>query len=216
MRDLRTRANDDACALVGEVKEYASEPKVRGYRAVHLAYSVRVPGVQRPVPVEVQIKTMLQDAWGELTHEDLYKPGDAITPTGFHEAVAQTMANLLAEVDRLADNLAEELAATIAPNSDLEDLAQSSDNELEVTVRSAGPKYALAVGAYGRQGLIPAYAVRDAAGLTGFIAVDDYVEAGERLSALPRCDPEGSQRQQHQVPDQREPQERQPSHMRRQ
>lgn len=180
--DLVAQATDDVCALVGRVKDYASEPKPSGYRAVHLAYKVRLPGVERPVHVEVQIKTMLQDAWGELTHEDLYKPGEAFKPTAFHEAVALTMANLLAEVDRLADRLAEDLAATIAPETEFEDLAASSDNTFVVTVRSTGPTYALAVDTDGRQGLIPAYAVRDAADVSGFIAVDDYVKAGDRLS----------------------------------
>src|SRR5690606_4195308 len=133
-------------------KDYVSKPKPSGYRAIHLEYLVQVPG-HDDVAVEVQIKTRLQDAWSELTHEDLYKPGAPIKVTPFHESVALTMANLLAEVDRLADNLAEELASTIEEPVLVPEVPVGT---VRVRVRTTGPRFALAVDEHGRQGLIQA------------------------------------------------------------
>ncbi|WP_156253600.1 (p)ppGpp synthetase [Pseudactinotalea terrae] len=168
------------------MKDYVSEPKTSGYRAVHLEFAVTVPG-HAPVVVELQIKTMLQDSWGELTHEDLYKPGAPIKTSPFHSAVGATMANLLAEVDRLADHLAFELESTVTPEGD-EDLGGPDTAEPEppartITVRTTGPRYALAVDEEGVQGLIPAYAVRRLAGVSGYVRVHDFVRKGERLEA---------------------------------
>lgn len=169
-------------------KDYVTNPKESGYRAIHYEYTVPVTGTD-PVTVEVQVKTRVQDAWGELTHEDLYKPGASLKPSPFHQSVAKTIANLLSEVDRLSDDLAHELEQSVTPSSK-EDLVDnhhdtdqelSAENNLEVTVRRTGPTYALAVDADGRQGLIPAYAVRDVLDTSDYIDVDDHVKEGMTL-----------------------------------
>lgn len=159
-------------------KDYVSKPKPSGYRAIHLEYLVQVPG-HDDVAVEVQIKTRLQDAWSELTHEDLYKPGAPIKVTPFHESVALTMANLLAEVDRLADNLAEELASTI---EEPVLVPEAPAGTVRVRVRTTGPRFALAVDEHGRQGLIQASAVRRLAGVREFIDVADYLHVDDELT----------------------------------
>nr|WP_279672602.1 RelA/SpoT domain-containing protein [Flexivirga meconopsidis] len=166
-------------------RDYVAAPKRSGYRACHVLFEVPVLN-DDPVVVEVQIKTRLQDAWGELTHEDLYKPGSAMKPIAFHGSVARAMASLLAEVDLLADDLAEELEATAdaqgleAAAGDVEPAA-AQDDFREVRVRTTGERYALAVDSSGQQGLIPAYAVRSVVGVNGLIKVDHYVEVGDKL-----------------------------------
>ena len=193
LRDHIRGLTGDDCFEIDEVKDFTESVKPSGYRAVHFIFRVPVRG-EEPVVVELQIKTRLQDAWGELTHEDLYKPGAAIKPTDFHKSVGRTMANLLAEVDRLADDLAEEMSASLESSTLLGDAPEpctepgdgadaevSVDEEAEVTVRSTGPRYALAVDEDGVQGLISAQAVRDALGVRTIIDVDDYVRRGDRL-----------------------------------
>ncbi|WP_420112573.1 GTP pyrophosphokinase [Pseudactinotalea sp.] len=179
---LRQHAPTEGIVLLGD-KDYVSAPKASGYRGVHLHFEVSVPG-HVPVVVELQIKTRLQDSWGELTHEDLYKPGAPIKTSDFHTAVAATMANLLAEVDRLADHLAVELESTVTPEEDeeLTDAAPEAATR-NVKVRTTGPRYALAVDDDGVQGLIPAYAVRRLAGTGGYVRVHDFVRRGDQLEA---------------------------------
>ncbi|MEI3843732.1 MULTISPECIES: GTP pyrophosphokinase [unclassified Microbacterium] len=167
-----------------ETKDYLSEPKASGYRAFHLLVRVTLPS-SPPVCVEVQIKTRLQDAWSELTHEDLYKPGAPINPSGFHKSVASHMASLLAVVDEMADELAGALESTIAEDVSTSDSAAADAGT--ATIRTTGPRYALAIDESGRQGLISARAVRELAAAQGmvddrrFIKVSDYLRVGDRI-----------------------------------
>ncbi|WP_158373611.1 GTP pyrophosphokinase family protein [Cellulosimicrobium cellulans] len=190
-RLLCERLDECATTLAGiervDARDYASHAKESGYRAAHHIYRVSVTG-EAPVFVEVQIKTRLQDAWGELTHEDLYKPGTAIKVSDFHRSVARTMANLLAEVDRLADDLAEEVANNTDQVSEAqvceaaEPRAGSADGTAEVRVRTTGPRYAFAVDDNGVQGLIPAYAVRALLDTDELIDVNDHVRVDDLLT----------------------------------
>jgi putative GTP pyrophosphokinase len=179
---LRKHAPTNGITLLGE-KDYVLEPKASGYRSIHMHFEVSVPG-HAPVVVELQIKTRLQDSWGELTHEDLYKPGAPIKTSDFHNAVAATMANLLAEVDRLADHLAVELESTVIPDEDEELAGVAPEAETRmVRVRTTGPRYALAVDDDGVQGLIPVYAVRRLADTGGYVRVHEFVRKGDVLEA---------------------------------
>lgn len=65
------------------VKDFISEPQPTGYRAVHVfanaPYDSVVRGsdgvsvVSKNFLCEIQIRTKLQDAWGDITHEFFYK-----------------------------------------------------------------------------------------------------------------------------------------------
>lgn len=183
-RALTDRANLGAFTRMEE-KDYVANPKDSGYRACHVIVEVPMDDGGSPVIVEVQVKTRLQDAWGELTHEDMYKPGAAMKPSSLHQTFARTMANLLAEVDDMADQLALELSAMMNPEpgdtSAEEDPSSVVEEILDVKVRTTGPKYALAVDSEGRQGLIPAYVVRRLSGEKGMIDVSDYIGEGDQL-----------------------------------
>ncbi|AKU14694.1 GTP pyrophosphokinase [Luteipulveratus mongoliensis] len=172
-----------------EHKDHVDPPKASGYRAHHIILRVPVSKGQ-PVLVEVQVKTRLQDAWGELTHEDLYKPGAAMKPGPFHTSVARAMAAMLAAVDNMADDLASDLEGSLAPDASGQSAAgdeapdaELADSDVEVRVRTTGPRFALAVDDRGRQGLIPAYAVRRLLGIKGRIDVNDHVQVNDVLRA---------------------------------
>lgn len=94
-----------AVCPVSERKDWRTTPKDSGYRAYHLNLAVSVSqGTQRrPVICELQVRTLLQDSWGELTHEDTYKPGDRV-PELF-ERLSRRMADLMATLDDLAQDL---------------------------------------------------------------------------------------------------------------
>ena len=180
LKDCKTQSPFD---LVGEPKNYWTNPKPSGYRACHVVLSVPDDGHSPPVLVEVQVKTRLQDAWGELTHEDLYKPGAAMNPSKFHGSVARAMASMLAEVDRLADDLAVELEVSTeqAPDDDDAAIQPVSVERIQVRVRTSGPRYALAVDDAGRQGLISANRVRELADSRDPIDVNDYIQVGNTV-----------------------------------
>lgn len=179
--------------VVEPVKNYHLDPKPSGYRAFHAVLGAEDSKAQHPVRVEIQVRTRLQDAWGELTHDDLYKPGGPLSPSDFHTQVAASMANLLSEVDRLADLLAQDIEQTSRGDAqDGEGETQAGDL-LRVTVTRTGPGYAIAEDELGRRGLIRARDVRLLAEVTGAaeksgenrkqIKVSDLVKVGDELPA---------------------------------
>lgn len=90
-------------------KDYFDTPKESGYRAYHLNLVTLVPSYNghHRVCGELQVRTLLQDGWGELTHEDTYKPGVALP--GLATTIARRMADLLSAVDDMAQDLRDEL-----------------------------------------------------------------------------------------------------------
>lgn len=119
---LERACNDPECSVrfAQPPTDYVAFPKPSGYRAYHAVLVVRVATHQGDldVKVEVQVKTRLQDAWGELTHEDMYKPGEALKPTKKHTDYAAHMAHLLDQVDAMADDLAAQLDSLTAASKD--------------------------------------------------------------------------------------------------
>lgn len=93
----------------GSSKDWRSVPKPSGYRAYHLnlCTSVAQATKRHPVICELQIRTLLQDSWGELTHEDTYKPGGDVPP--LVNTLSRRMADLMATLDDIAEDLRSEL-----------------------------------------------------------------------------------------------------------
>ena len=90
-------------------RDYFASPKASGYRAFHVNFVVPVSSVQgsRRIRVEVQVRTLLQDGWGELTHEDTYKPGSKVPE--WIVRMSLRMADLLAAVDNIAQDIRADL-----------------------------------------------------------------------------------------------------------
>jgi ppGpp synthetase/RelA/SpoT-type nucleotidyltranferase len=105
-------------------RDYLDVPRPSGYRGWHvnLGIGLDVDGVRRPVTCELQVRTLFQDGWGELTHEDSYKKDGDLPP--LVEVLSRRMADLLATLDDIAEDLRDELdrldeAAVVgSPNSE--------------------------------------------------------------------------------------------------
>lgn len=89
--------------------DYIRKPKESGYRAMSLLVAIPIPigGRREPVTCEVQIRTLLQHAWGELTHEDTYKPG--VKVPDLVEVLSKRLATALAVLDEIAQDLRDAL-----------------------------------------------------------------------------------------------------------
>jgi GTP pyrophosphokinase len=91
------------------IEDFIKNPSETGYRAIHLQVRVDVPfdGETVGVLVEVQIRTILEEAWGFYTHGDFYK-GENVPPV-----IADLMrefSTLLYWADCHADLLIDEVA----------------------------------------------------------------------------------------------------------
>lgn len=125
-------------------RDYFADPKPSGYRAYHVNLVVPVPQAQGSifVRVEVQARTLLQDGWGELTHEDTYKPGSSVPE--WIVAMSLRMAELLAAVDNIAQDLRTGLdvetqrAVDEAPSQPHSDVAFISTGEATLKISTPG------------------------------------------------------------------------------
>jgi putative GTP pyrophosphokinase len=106
---------------VVEVEDHHGHPTEAGYRARHVIVRTKVAEGTSSVPVEceVQLMTLLQDAWAEFAHEDLYEDGSA--PPRLVRS-AKRVAELLSGVDDILQDIREELEspALAEPESDHE------------------------------------------------------------------------------------------------
>lgn len=93
--------------------DYVAKPTKVGYRAMHLEfrYLVKLNTAEFSVGCEIQIRSLLQDAWARLSRDDLYENGP-------RELVAR-MRNLATELAK-ADDLAEEIRRAIARPQEVE------------------------------------------------------------------------------------------------
>lgn len=86
-------------------RDYVAEPKESGYRGWHVNLGIAVG--ETPVVCELQIRTLLQDSWGELTHEETYSKDGALPP--LVDVLSTRMADLLSILDDIAEDLRTEL-----------------------------------------------------------------------------------------------------------
>lgn len=90
--------------------DYIGKPKKTGYRSIHLLADIaydrvkQIDGVRKVVEdnmvFEIQIRTKLQDAWGEFTHEVHYKVPGGFEPD--YEILVAEIANRLFSEDKSA------------------------------------------------------------------------------------------------------------------
>lgn len=86
-------------------RDYVAEPKASGYRGWHVNLGIEVG--ETPVVCELQVRTLLQDSWGELTHEESYSKDGALPP--LVDVLSTRMADLLSILDDIAEDLRTEL-----------------------------------------------------------------------------------------------------------
>jgi ppGpp synthetase/RelA/SpoT-type nucleotidyltranferase len=113
--EIKTVANSQIvnCPLVKQHEDYEDDyiknPKESGYRALSLLVGIPVAigDHTEHVTCEIQIRTLLQHAWGELTHEDTYKPEMKIPE--LIVILSKRLANTLAVLDEIAQDIRNEL-----------------------------------------------------------------------------------------------------------
>jgi putative GTP pyrophosphokinase len=96
--------------LRSKTRDYIAHPK-DGYRAVHMV--ARVPTGFGQTKCEIQIRTMLQHAWAEKTHDLLYKLGRsklANIPAQIRN-LTRIQSDLLANADEMALQLSQAITA---------------------------------------------------------------------------------------------------------
>jgi ppGpp synthetase/RelA/SpoT-type nucleotidyltranferase len=88
--------------------DYVTKPKPSGYRAIHLVFPMRVPqgGNEADLGCEIQIRSLLQDSWAELSHDDVY--AGAVPPS--IENRMKALSKLLARADATADRMRNDIA----------------------------------------------------------------------------------------------------------
>lgn len=91
-----TSTMNDKCT--NEYSETESQWRQRGYRAIHI--DVELPFAHnQTIKAEVQIRTKLQDAWGDLTHEFHYKAKNSGIDNPKYEQMLATLSNRLHNED---------------------------------------------------------------------------------------------------------------------
>ncbi len=94
-----------------------ANPSPTGYRAVHIDSDVRelAKGMAATVPVEIQVKTLVQDAWGYFTHDEAYSRTGLNRDPRFSlvRSLQQVLADQLHIVDLMQRQL-EQLSADAA------------------------------------------------------------------------------------------------------
>ncbi len=72
------RAQESVYVDDTKTEDLIANPSPTGYRAIHLEASVDVSisGETIGIPVEIQIRSTLQEAWGHYTHADFYNAGE--------------------------------------------------------------------------------------------------------------------------------------------
>ena len=149
--------NDDSNLSVAEVRDYSTHPKPSGYRGRHVI--VEVPFDAEPsVLVELQLRTVMQDAWCILAEEHFFKPGQALKSDAQQERLSLVLSGLLAQADAVAGFIADDVGAYLgmgnsAPPRTL-DNGEAEAPSIEVTIRELNHSYVLAADEVGRHGII--------------------------------------------------------------
>ena len=96
------------------LQDYLYSPQDSGYRALHFSVYCTVDhkGVQHRVACEVQVRTLFQDAWGTLTHEDIYKGGQDLPPLILK--LSRRLADQLKVLDDIAQDIRDAISQKVA------------------------------------------------------------------------------------------------------
>ena len=112
------------------IQDYIKNPKDTGYRALHINFSL-ITGKSfffEIIPCEIQIRSLLQDSWAELSHEDVYKEGDKLSDD-LHDDF-KNLANLLCAADNIAQKIRERISKEQVPKSKQPDLSKLTKDGL--------------------------------------------------------------------------------------
>lgn len=96
--------------IKAEQLDYTKNPKKDGYRAIHLVFHtvVKIASDEGSIGCEVQVRSLLQDAWAILSREDIYAGGTKPPKEVLRKM--ESLSNLLALADKAADEVRKELS----------------------------------------------------------------------------------------------------------
>ena len=108
-----------------------------GYRGRHLIVkqSVVKGYEEENITAEIQVRTLLQDAWAHLSHDDFYKPDEG-SPTRLNDQM-KTLSDRLYNIDRQAESLRG------AVENQYTELRSSLELAVETKVEQFGPRSAM-------------------------------------------------------------------------
>ena len=151
-----------------EIQDHIKKPNNGGYRALHVNFRLDIgqhPFQPDLVPCEVQIRSRLQDAWAELSHDDIYKQPEL--PEDLR-ARAKELAEVLAAADRIASDIRARVTEESIPPEQRPNLNRVSREGLSFLFRET----------FGRSP--PDYVIRRALNLSSELDIESL----ERLPAV--------------------------------
>lgn len=96
-----------------DVHDYIASPQPSGYRAIHINAKYEVMGLDKTaVRCEIQVRTLAQEAWAQLSHYDLYKQGETLPPHIAKSALR--LAALLHVGDEIAQDIRKDVSRPLA------------------------------------------------------------------------------------------------------
>ena len=152
-----------------EIQDHIKNPNSGGYRALHVNFRLdvsRQPMQLDLVPCEVQIRSRLQDAWAELSHDDIYKQPDL--PQDLRGR-AEDLSEVLAAADKIASDIRVRVTETTIPPDRRPNLAGVSKEGLAFIFQNA----------FGRSP--PDYVIRQAFNLCNELGIESLTRLPEIL-----------------------------------
>jgi ppGpp synthetase/RelA/SpoT-type nucleotidyltranferase len=106
-----------------KVLKEETHDKPSGYRAVHLdvLYHIYWKDVLLYIPVEIQLKTQLQNAWADITHDESYKPENEDYKNEWERAYSKHMADVLDTLDNMASTIRKQRLSDVKPPQTIDD-----------------------------------------------------------------------------------------------
>lgn len=94
--------------LISE-KDYIENPKINGYRSLHIVVEIPVylSSSVYPIKVEIQIRTIAMDFWASLEHQIRYKTSEHI-PAGVEDELFEC-AQTIAQTDKKMEAIAQKI-----------------------------------------------------------------------------------------------------------
>jgi ppGpp synthetase/RelA/SpoT-type nucleotidyltranferase len=114
--------------LIQQTERFANptveeKTKDSGYRSWHvdIFYKTYLNDELVLVPLELQIKTHLQTAWGDITHDESYVPQGGIQKNVWETEYSKHMADMLDVLDEMARTIRQQRLALVPPPTHLRD-----------------------------------------------------------------------------------------------